>query len=126
MVDRSRERERESAFVRERLRERERTGLGAAFLIDGSRDFYLAHRPDQKLTGLFLSLSLSLFFPRLPPVRLPFPSCPWRSAISRLSKAARGACKREEEEEEKEKKKRKKKEKRRVAREAAAIGAAAA
>lgn len=44
-------------------------GLGAAFLIDGSRDFYLAHRPDQKLRGSPASFSLgpSTFYLRLSP-----------------------------------------------------------
>lgn len=47
-------------------------GLGAAFLIDGSRDFYLAHRPDQKLRGSPASFSLgpSTFYLRLSPSAL--------------------------------------------------------
>lgn len=54
IVSRERERERESAFVREGRE----NGLEAAFLIDGSRDFYLAHRPGQKLRGSPASFSL--------------------------------------------------------------------
>lgn len=108
-------RERESAFVREGG---ERTGLGAAFLIDGSRDFYLAHRPDQKLTGsLFLFLSgpsagpsrpSPLFFsslcsPSFPPVRLLFPLYPWRRDLSALEGRARRMQKRGERKKRKEK-----------------------
>lgn len=43
------------------------TGYGAAFLIDGSRDFYLAHRPGQKLRGSPASFSLYLFLSVLVP-----------------------------------------------------------